>query len=64
MPVAGSMLRGLARCHESKNTEKCSALAIGGYNVSDMREDKYMVPINFSETHAAKPLKGSSNSWI
>lgn len=35
-----------------------------GCNVNDMKEDKYMVPINFTEIHAAKPLKGSSNSWI
>lgn len=64
MLAAGSMLRGLAKCHENKKSEICSALAIGEYNVNDMREDKCVIPINITKIHAAKSPTESSNSWI
>lgn len=62
--AAGNMLRGLAKCRENKNSEICSALAIGEYNVNDMREDKCVIPINITKIHAAKSPTESSNSWV
>lgn len=62
--VCGRQHTQLAKCLENKNSEICSALAIGEHNISDMRGDKCMIPINIAKIHAAKSPSESPNSWI
>lgn len=62
--MSGNFLRGLAKCCGNKNSDICSAVAIGEYNANDMREYKCVIGINVTEIPAAKSPTESSNGWI